>query len=55
MFLTEDDVPGAKLKFANVNDNNIATLKQWLACRILKFSRKKNNYLTGQYARFSIF
>ena len=35
MFLTEDDVPGAKLKFANVKDNNVATLKRWLACRNL--------------------
>lgn len=45
MFLTEDDVPGAKLKFANVKDNNVATLRRWLACRNLKISGKKNDLI----------
>lgn len=42
MELTEDDVPGAKLKFAKVQDHLVRDLKRWLACRGLTVSGNKN-------------
>ena len=59
MFLTDDMVPGAKLKFSNAKNNNVATLKRWLSCHNLKISREKNELIhrsvsTG-YIYFIIF
>lgn len=43
--LTEDDVPGAKLKFATIKDNTVADLKRWLTCRNLPMTGKKNDLI----------
>ena len=49
MFLTEDNLPGGKLKFANVKDNNLARLKRWLSCRNLKILKSKTLYLKNVF------
>lgn len=45
MNLTEEDVPGAKLKFSVIKDNTVADLKGWLACRALPVSGRKTDLI----------
>lgn len=40
--LTENDVPGAKLRFENIDEHSVAELKRWLLCHDIKVSGRKD-------------
>jgi len=42
IFLTEDDVPGAKLVYPEVENHSNVQLQRWLVCRGLSSSGNKS-------------
>ena len=52
--LTEDEIPGAKLKLSKVEDHTVTQLKRWLCCRGLQQTGLKAS-LVKRYVHVSLY
>jgi len=48
IYLTQDDVPGAKLIHDNIEDQTIEQLRRWLVCRGMTHSRLNKEQLVSR-------